>query len=165
MKNKLTAMMFVLAMTSMFSAYSQESVDTLRPENEDYQIIKRIKTCIGIEDIYIIQSKSFDVMMAWIKDEAENENRSVTIRLNKETGVYIATSLSKENKGHQAIFDKIENCLKGKDVCIIETKNVEIFDAWLKEERKDVTIIISTYPPKDTEIGVYSAVSHARGVR
>ena len=176
-RNSVTAIMFVLAMTSTFGAYSQSdfmltSGATMTYDERQREILQNAKTCAGVEDIRIIQATNFDVVMKWTFAETENTNRISTIRLNKETGVYVAMSSpkpknaeskkqrkSKEFKAemaeNSAVFDKVQICLATADIRVIETKDAEIMQLWIKAE--DENRNISTY--FNAETGVYTAVS------
>ena len=146
-KKGLTSIIFILACTSAVSAYSN-----------GYEIVKNIKTCIGIEDVRIIRATGFDkVLREWIKSEADNENRSVTLQRDK-TGAYIAISLPKVKNStfNDDIFKKIEDCINAKDVCIMETKNSKLIKTWMKEEEYKKRNISINYEKKT---GIYTAVS------
>jgi hypothetical protein len=174
MRNRLTAMMFVLAMTSMVCVYSQGSADTLEYSEEHQKILQEIKTCIGIEDIRIVQSKTSEVMIAWAMGEAKNEKRSTTSRLNKETGIYVSMSLpstmkytgsKKEDKKYRksqeykeeqaansALFAKVQACLAAECIRIIETKDKEILKKWVEIELEEKGSF-SVFFDKETGIG------------
>ena len=146
-KYRLTAIFFLLAMIGTFFACSNR--DTNKVKSTEYtlsdndfnkkheEIHKKIKDCIGIEDIRIIKTKSFDVLSAWIKSEIDTTHRNATLRYNKETDVYIGMSLPKINENHQALFGKLQNCIEAEDVGIIETRDDEVIDLWIKTEGEE----------------------------
>jgi len=107
-KSKLMGLMLAFLMTSGVYAYANNEKDgSVSPPDslamkemsqKNLEIVKKVKDCIGVEDIRIIQAKSFDMVWAWTKAEAENEKRQITMRLNKEIGVHVAMSLPKSEK-------------------------------------------------------------------
>ncbi|MCL2131599.1 MAG: hypothetical protein FWH36_03970, partial [Lentimicrobiaceae bacterium] len=107
--------------------------------------------------------------------QVEFEGKVITMRLNKETGVYIAVStqgkpslfpetkktkkregLTEEDQCKFSILDKIEYCLASEGVRIIETTNVEALKAWIVAEMRDKNSISVNL---DKETGMYTAVS------
>ena len=203
-KCKLTGLMLAFLMTSGLCVYANDGVtdtiksgkrkdvsvtDTLELKNElkkfsceQQEILDRLKACIGAEDVRIIQSKTFDILMEWGRKEAKDEGRQITMRLNKETGVYVAMSLPKSEKwermdgkmkkpkrkevkaifkeeetANSELFRKVQNCLEAEGIRIIEAKDTEILISWIMEETKKESRVVCASPNKET--GYYTAVS------
>ena len=173
-KSKLTVMMFVLAATSTVCGYSQSdfmliSGKTMTADERQLEIFQEVKTCFEAKEVRVFQSKNDEVLWKWIEEEIERYNRHVTTHLNKETGVYVAMSLPKPNvknekkamkskefqRANTALFDKVQTCLARENVFVIETKNVEILQMWLKEVEEGRNISTNF----NAETGVYTAVS------
>jgi len=182
-RTSVTAIMFVLAMTSTFSAYSQSdfmltSGATMTYDERQQEILQNAKTCAGVEDIRIIQSTNSDVVREWTRTEINTSERMIISRLNKETGLYVAASVpntfakfdSKKGgkkearqmakseefqQGNSEILSKVQTCLATADIRVIETKNADALQLWIKAE--DENRNISTY--FNAETGVYTAVS------
>ena len=165
---KLTAIVFVLAMTSTVCAYAGGGSDTSACFAKHNEILKKVKTCIGIEDVRIIQTKSFNMMLKWAKAESRNNDRDVTQshdvttknQVTKIGGVFLGVSLPKGKNSAFDIFKKIENCLKTEDARIIETKDEKIIKAWMKEEmKKEITEERPLTMELNRETGVFTATS------
>ena len=176
-KNRFTAIMFVLAITSMLNAYSQNdfvfiSGKTMTLDEKNQETVQNIKKCTGVEDIHVIQSKNFDVVMKWGTTEAEGGKRVTTMRLNKETGIYVAMSspmneawnnkksrkskeFKEEDAENSAFFAKVQTCLAVEDIRIIETSDKEILEKWIQAE--DESRYISTN--FNAETGIFTATS------
>jgi len=165
---KLTAIVFVLAMTSTVSAYAGGGSDTLACAEKQKAIFQKVKACIGMEDVRIFQSKNYNMIRKWVKAESRNKDRSVTQshdattknQVTKIGGDFLGISLPKSKISSEAaaeIFDKIENCLTTENVRIIETKDKNTLITWIKEEVKNENRHIACFPNKET--GVNIAVS------
>jgi uncharacterized protein (DUF2147 family) len=98
------------------------------------------------------------------------------MRLNEETGIYVAISLPK-NKSRNAeskqskktikkemevacsessdVFEKAQRCLAVEDIRIIEAKDKEILEKWMKSEDDSRYVSINF----NEETGVYTATS------
>ena len=146
------------------------------------EVFQKIKSCIGTEDIRIIQSKDFEIVQEWKGVEIDTEDRVVTMRFIKETGVYFAMSMPKstdddkeikktgiekimtsekfkeEQELRSALFAKIQSCLDTENVYIIETKNADVLGMWLKAEKDDGRYVSSS---PDKETGIYTAISNS----
>jgi len=106
-----------------------------------------------LEDVRIILSKDYEVVIkAWTKAEVENK-RTISLRLDKETGVYIA--MSHPNKCSKETLCKVQNCLAKENMLVIETKDVDILQQWLKEDEEGRNVATNF----NAETGVYTAVS------
>lgn len=176
-KNKLTVIMFVLAMTSTVCSYSQSdniliSGTTMTADERQQEIFQELKTCFEVEDVRVIQSKNFDVLMEWGRVEAETRKRRIVLHLNKETNVYIAVSQlnphanktkkkpkeerkSKERPEWSKTLNKVESCLANTNMLVIETKDINILQQWIKEDEEGRNV--STH--FNAETGVYTAIS------
>jgi hypothetical protein len=161
-ENKLRVIFFVLAMTSAVCAYSQSdfmlvSGTTMTADERQLEIFQQTKTCMELEDVRVIQAKNFDVLMEWTKMEAENK-RTVSLRLNKETGIYVAMSLPKKKlkeKERSMFFSRAQSCLASVNILVIETKDADILQQWLKEDEEGRNVATNF----NAETGVYTAVS------
>ena len=176
-KSKLTAIMFILAMTSAVCGYSQSdfmliSGKTMTADERQQEIFQEVKTCFETEDIRIVQTKKYEVALAWIDKEVEKERRYVINLPNKETGIYLAVSLPKikhskesskerkktiikEQEQAELAFSKVQNCLARENILVIETKDAEMLQMWIKEDEEGRNV--STNFNEAT--GVYTAVS------
>jgi len=196
-KSKLTGLVLVFLMTSGVYAYANngkggtvsppDSLAMKEVSQKNLEIVKKVKECIGVEDIRILQTKKIEILQTWRHAEAKDENRVITMRLIKETGTYIAMSMPKTEKwgkmaeakkpkrkeikavfkeeqpANSEIFKKIQICLEAeaKDIRIIETKDANILEAWVKEESKDATIHAITTNPNNT--GTWTGTSMPKG--
>jgi prolyl oligopeptidase len=66
---------------------------------KDFEIFQKVKKCLAEEDIRIIESKDYEVIKAWTKEETETEKRIVKISPKCENGIYIAVSKAKTENG------------------------------------------------------------------
>ena len=170
-KSKLVGLLFAFLMVGGLYTYANgikseyvSTPDTIALKNlneKQFEILKKIKECIGIEDIRIIQTKNYKIIGEWAKAEA-HDKRTVTTHLNKKTGVYTSMSMPNGNKAHQAIFHKVQNCLDAEDIRIIETKDNALLKSWTREELENKDRIICVrpycaYPDKET--GIKTAIS------
>jgi hypothetical protein len=179
-RNKLAVALFVLAMTSTVRVYSQSdymlvSGTTMTYDERQLEIFQEVKTCIGTEDVRILQTKNEKIFDAWFETEVENY-RHVLLSFIKETDVYVSMSLpqdkaeenaknlkkyrkSKEYKeamnARFAILEKAQTCLAAADIRVIETKDAEQLSAWIKAEDEDRNITNSF----DAETGTFIAIS------
>ena len=168
-------------MTSAVNAYSQFdnimiSGTTMTADERQQEIFQQVKTCFETENVRVIQSKNYDVIKEWWLSEAKNHQRMITLRLNKETGVYIAVSQpnknsnqtkkerkqefkeerkSKEKPEWSKILEKAETCLAKENILVIETKDAEILQMWIKEDEEGRNISTN----KNETTGVYTAIS------
>jgi len=183
-ENKLRVMFFVLAMTSAVCAYSQSdfmlvSGTTMTADERQLEIFQQTKTCMELEDVRVIQARNFEMVWAWTKEEAKNGKRTVTMRLNKETGIHTAMSLPnkhadkgsvskkevrkiakeelKEHKKEKSptVFSRVQSCLARVNMLVIETKDADILQQWLKEDEEGRNVATNF----NAETGVYTAVS------
>jgi hypothetical protein len=186
MKNRVTGMLFVLAMASMANASAQKSgIETTVQKNQSdaqSKVLQKVKNCIGVEDLRVIQTQSFELMQAWAKLESRAKRRvtvshgRTTMNQVKETdGVFWAMSLpdnkidKKAPKNMQskkyldyvkmqiALFERIESCGEAENFRMIESKDKGIVERWAAEEMKDDKRLISTH--LDSKTGVYTATS------
>ena len=171
-KNKLTVIMFVLAMTSTVCGYSQSDImlisgKTMTADERQLEIFQEIKTCFEAEDVRVIKTKKYEVLQAWADKEWENERMYTLIRIGRDTNLFVGMSTPKEikkAKGKQrkiafearaALFEKVQTCLARENILAIETKDAEILQMWIKED-DDGRNISTNF---DATTGVHTAVS------
>ena len=170
-KNKLTVIMFVLAMASAVCGYSQSdfmliSGKTMTADERQLEIFQEIKTGFEAEDVRVIQTKNPEVAKAWTENEWKNERIYTMVRIDKETGYVgmssplpIGKKKKKERKmafeKHKMAFEKVQTCLARENIFAIETKDAEILQMWIKED-DDGRNISTNF---DATTGIYTAVS------
>ena len=167
-KCKLRGLILLFLIASGVCSYANGSGDSVKRENasiaedmpfqKNTEFIERIKTCVGMEDIRIIQSKKIKLVQKWSMVEQKDEHRVTVMRLDKKTGVCVAILLPKSEGCEEvsAILNKVQNYLASEDIRIIQTRDFDnILSKWMSIEiKKENRYVVMKL---DAETGIYTA--------